>query len=380
MRTPRPDHFKPTRPTGARRLLCLAAAVGSAAVLAACGGSSVAGQSSAPQSSAPESSGPSASGQSSTASASNAASTRPAARSTSGKGGITLRVGDQAGTGAQALLEASGLLSRLPFKIEWADFTSGPPMLQAMGAGSLDVGGVGDAPPVFAAAGGADIRLVGALSNNPNSAALLVPHDSKITSIGELRGKKIAVAQGSSADYHLLTVLNKAGLSVHDVTLEYLQPAEALAALSSGSVDAWDTWSPFVEEAVAQDHDTILVNGNGYGANYSYVVAARSAIADARKAKEIRAYLKVLDQAHAWANKHTGAWAAVWARATGLPDRVMQLAANDDTQRPIPVDGTNAASEQSLVDAFSKAGLIPSRYDFSKYIDPTFNDVLPAGP
>lgn len=375
MRTPRPDHSRPTRPTAAARTLCLAAALVSAALLAACGGSSVSSQSSAGSSA----SAPAASGQSSTAGASNAASTKPASRSTSGKGGIPLRVGDQAGTGAQALLQASGLLSKLPFKVQWADFTSGPPMLQAMSGGSLDIGGVGDAPPVFAAAGGADIKLIGALANNPDSAALLVPHNSKITSISQLKGKKIAVAQGSSADYHLLTVLTKAGLSVHDVTLEYLQPAEALAALSSGSVDAWDVWSPFVEQAVAQDHDKVLVNGDEYGANYSYLVAARSAISNAGKAKEIRTFLQTLDQAHVWANQHTGAWAAVWAKATGLPQSVMQAAANHDTQKPIPVNGTNTASEQSLVDAFSQAGLIPSKYDFSKYIDQTFNDAVVSG-
>ena len=154
--------------------------------------------------------------------------------------GVTLRVGDQAGTGAEAVLSAAGLLHKLPFKVAWSDFTSGPPMLQAMSAGALDVGGVGDAPPVFAAAGGAKIAIVAALRNDPNSAALVVPKNSPITSISQLKGKKIAVAQGSSADYHLLTVLTKAGLTVHDVSIDYLQPAEGLAALNSGSVAAWD--------------------------------------------------------------------------------------------------------------------------------------------
>ena len=158
--------------------------------------------------------------------------------------GVTLHVGDQAGTGAQALLTAAGLIGKLPFKVAWSDFTSGPPMLQAMGAGSVDIGGVGNAPPVFAAAGGSKIAIVGAYQANPLGSALLVPKGSPITSVAQLKGKRIAVAQGSSADYHLLTVLNKAGLSVHDVTLTYLQPAEGLAALSSGHVDAWDIWSP----------------------------------------------------------------------------------------------------------------------------------------
>ena len=153
---------------------------------------------------------------------------------------VTLHIGDQAGTGAQALLTAAGLIGKLPFKVAWSDFTSGPPILQAMAAGSVDVGGVGNAPPVFAAAGDDKIAIVGALQANPKGSALLVPKGSSIHSVAQLKGKRIAVAQGSSADYHLLTVLNKAGISVHDVTLVYLQPAAGLAALTSGHVDAWD--------------------------------------------------------------------------------------------------------------------------------------------
>ena len=136
---------------------------------------------------------------------------------------VTLHIGDQAGTGAQALLTAAGLIGKLPFKVAWSDFTSGPPILQAMAAGAVDVGGVGNAPPVFAAAGDDKIAIVGALQANPKGSALLVPKGSSIHSVAQLKGKRIAVAQGSSADYHLLTVLNKAGISVHDVTLVYLQ-------------------------------------------------------------------------------------------------------------------------------------------------------------
>jgi sulfonate transport system substrate-binding protein len=336
----------------ARQLAATFSTLALAAAVTACGSSSVSGSSG-----------------STTGSASNVSDKTAS--------GATLRVGDQAGTGAQALLSAAGLLQQLPFKVSFADFTSGPPMLQAMSSGSLDIGGVGDAPPVFAAAGGAQISIVGALANNPHSAGLLVPKGSSITSIAQLKGKKIAVAQGSSADYHLLTVLNKAGLSVHDVTLEYLQPAQALAALSSGSVDAWDVWAPFVEQAVAQDHARVLVDGNGYGSNFSYAVAADSAIKDPTKAKEIHQYLTTLDQAHRWANQHSSAWAATWAKATGLPQSVMLKAAKDNTQTPVPVNAkTTVTPEQSLVDAFSKAALIPQHYSFATFTSSAFNDTV----
>ena len=339
------------------RVLALAAAA-SLAVLTACSSSSSS----------------SAAGSGATASSSGTSSANQASVS-----GVTLHVGDQAGTGAQALLTAAGLIGKLPFKVAWSDFTSGPPMLQAMGAGSVDVGGVGNAPPVFAAAGGSKIAIVGAYQANPLGSALLVPKGSPITSVAQLKGKRIAVAQGSSADYHLLTVLNKAGLSVHDVTLTYLQPAEGLAALSSGHVDAWDIWSPFIEQAEVQKNAKALVTGTGYGSPYSFAVASRAALADPAKAAAIKDYLALVAQAHAWATNHQSAWAAVWAKASGLPDTVMVKAASDDSSLAVPITPAVITSEQQVSDAFTKAGLIPVHVDFSQYVVTSFNDTASVG-
>ena len=352
-----------------RRIAAVLAALSLAAGLAACGSSS--------------------SGSSATPSASNAAASSPAASSSSAapttatttqtvagtkSGGKPLIVGDQAGTGAQALLEAAGLLHKLPFPVKFADFTSGPPILQALNAGSLDVGGVGNAPPVFAAAGGDQIAIVGALRNSVRDAGLLVPKVSSVTSVSQLKGKKIAVAQGSSADYHLLATLTAAGLTPHDVQLVYLQPAQGLAAFTSGSVAAWDIWPPFVEQAEVLKGAKNIADGHGIvNANYSYVVASKKAISDPVLSKEITQYLAELNKAHHWADAHAAAWAKTWAAATGLPDSVMTKAAADSTQTPVPVDATIAAAEQSLVGSFSKAGLIPKSYSFSPYISTAFN-------
>jgi sulfonate transport system substrate-binding protein len=291
---------------------------------------------------------------------------------------VTLHIGDQAGTGAQALLTAAGLINKLPFKVAWSDFTSGPPMLQAMGAGAVDVGGVGNAPPVFAAAGGDQIAIVGALQANPHGSALLVPKGSPIHSVAQLRGKRIAVAQGSSADYHLLTVLNKAGIGVHDVTLVYLQPAAGLAALTSGHVDAWDIWSPFIEEGQTLDGATAIVTGSGYGSPYSFTVASRAALADPAKAAAIRDYLSLIAQAHRWANSHLSAWAAVWAKASGLPLSVMTKAANDDYSLAVPITSAVVASEQQVADAFTASGLIPVHLNFNQFVDTSFNATAAA--
>jgi sulfonate transport system substrate-binding protein len=340
-----------TRPAGRlTRLRPYHRALGAALVVVAAAGCSSAGATSSGQAGHPQ-----------------------AASGTADVSGVTLHIGDQAGSGAQALLTAAGLIGKLPFKVAWSDFTSGPPMLQAMGAGSVDIGSVGNAPPVFAAAGGDKVTIVGAFHANPKGTALLVPARSPIHTIGQLKGKRIAVAQGSSSDYHLLTVLKKAGLSVHDVKLVYLQPAEGLAALASGHVDAWDIWSPFAEQGEAQDHARLLADGSGLGDQYSYTVASRAAIADSAKATAIRDYLKLLAQAHAWADTHQSVWASIWAKGTGLPAAVMTKAAQDDAAPAVPITPAVIRSEQAVSDAFTAAGLIPGHVNFSQYVDTAYN-------
>src|ERR1700689_3425036 len=271
---------------------------------------------------------PASSPSSTSAGTSAGATSSPSSSSSVNLSSVTLNVGDQKGTGAEAVLSAAGLLNTLPFHVNWSDFTSGPPMLEAMASGSVDVGGVGDAPPVFAAAGGEGVVIVGARTvPGGDQDAVVVPKDSPITSIQQLKGKKIAYGSGSSGNYNLLTVLTKAGLTTKDVSLVNLQPALALAAFTSGSVAAWDIWPPYVQQVVAQDGARVLATGSAYGSPYSFEVASKAAVANPDKAAAIKVYLTTLDKAYVWAATHPSAWAAAWGKAAGLPASIMDVAA-----------------------------------------------------
>jgi sulfonate transport system substrate-binding protein len=290
---------------------------------------------------------------------------------------VTLNVGDQKGTGAEAVLKAAGLLSTLPFKVSWSDFTSGPPMLEAMASGSVDVGGVGDAPPVFAASGGEQVEIVGARSvPSGDQDALVVPKGSSITSIQQLKGKKIAYGSGSSANYHLLTVLNKAGLTTKDVTLVSLQPANALAAFTSGAVDAWDIWPPYVQQVVAQNGAKVLAIGSQYGSPYSFEVASKAAVASPEKAAAIKVYLATLNKAYVFTATHPDVWGAAWGAASGLPASITTEAAKVDATAPVTITSAVISSEQNLVSQFYKAGLIPNNVDMSGFITSEFNSTV----
>jgi sulfonate transport system substrate-binding protein len=287
--------------------------------------------------------------------------------------GVTLRVGDQSGNSAQALLRASGELDNLPYTIQWATFTSGPPMLQADAAGAIDLGQVGNTPPIFAAAAKDKIDVVAA-EQSPVGDAILVPSNSTINSPADLKGKTIAVAQGSSANGTLLNTLNKNGLSPADVKIAYLQPGNALTAFGQHQVDAWAVWQPYVAEGIQQDNARQLITGKQSQSQqlsngYSVEVASRSALADAGKNAAIGDYVVRIAKAYAWAKTHQSQFARLWSQETGLPQAVTQAAAADIVLHPVLLDDTLISSEQHLADEFSAANQIPAKITFNDFVD-----------
>ncbi|MFG2206651.1 ABC transporter substrate-binding protein [Streptomyces sp. NPDC048638] len=297
---------------------------------------------------------------------------------TDGKGSVTLNVGDQKG-GWEAVLRAAGELDHLPYKIKWSTFTSGPPLLEAVNAGAVDVGGVGNTPPVFAAAAHSKIKVIAGTHSSAHGEAVLVKKGSPLKRPADLKGRSIAVAQGSSANYQLVAALKKAGLSTKDVTLNYLQPADALAAFSRGKVDAWAVWDPYTSQALDQADARVLTTGQGTVNGLSFQVAAPAALADKKKSAVLKDYVDRLRRAQNWVFKHPDAWATAWAKETGLPRKVALDAVKRTrgTAVSVAVDKAAIASEQKIVDTFASLKLIPRSFDFGSFVDPRFNGDLP---
>ncbi|MFI0150423.1 ABC transporter substrate-binding protein [Streptomyces lydicus] len=297
---------------------------------------------------------------------------------TDGKGSLTLNVGDQKG-GSEALLRAAGELDDLPYKIKWSTFTSGPPLLEAVNAGAVDIGAVGNTPPVFAAAAKSKIKVIAGAHSRSDGEAILVKKDSPLKNPAQLKGKSIAVAQGSSANYQLVASLKKAGLTPKDVTLNYLQPADALAAFTRGKVDAWAVWDPYTSQALDQADARVLTTGQGLVNGLSFQVAASAALDDKKKAAALKDYTARLRRAQNWVFKHPDAWAKAWAKETGLPQKVTLDAVKRTrgTAVTVAVDKGAVASEQQIVDTFAKLKLIPRTFDFGEFVDPRFNGDLP---
>jgi sulfonate transport system substrate-binding protein len=156
-------------------------------------------------------------------------------------GARTFRIGWQKG-GVLALAKASGSieakLAPRGITVEWSEFTSGPPLLEALGANALDFGSTGDVPPLFSQAAGGDLVYVAASKGSLDGSAILVKQDSPIQSLADLKGKKLAFKRGSSAHNFVVKALRTAGLTPEDVTALDLGPSDAAPAFATGQVDA----------------------------------------------------------------------------------------------------------------------------------------------
>ncbi|MDT8912600.1 ABC transporter substrate-binding protein [Amycolatopsis sp. PS_44_ISF1] len=292
----------------------------------------------------------------------------PAAVSPAELAQVTLRVGDQKG-GVKSLLTAANQLAGVPYRIAWSTFTSGPPLLEAASAGAIDIGRVGNTPPIFAAAAKARISVVSVAKSDVEREAVLVPPDSPLREVKALKGKTIAVAKGSSAHGQLLNTLKNAGLTTKDVKLSFLQPSEAYAAFTQHRVDAWAIWDPYTAQAQLDAHARVLADGRGSSNGLAFETASTAALADPGRNAAIKDFVTRVVEAQLWSGRHHDEWAKTWAAETGLSLAVAQKAVAAGRDRPVPLDESVIASEQQLADAFAEDGTLPGKVDFGAFAD-----------
>jgi sulfonate transport system substrate-binding protein len=228
----------------------------------------------------------------------------------------------------------------------------------------------GDAPLVFAQAAGVPVKVIAATRSNPEGTAIIAPETSPLTAASDLKGRRIATGKGSIGHFLVLASLAHAGLAVSDVRLVFLSPAEAKAALASGTIDAWSTWEPYTALAEIADHARIVVDGRGLSSGLSYVIAHQASIGPKHAALED--YLSRLGRAQLWALGHVDQYAKIWASLIGVPEAAARRAFERRDLRMVPIDETVIADQQRVADAYAGAGVIPTHIDVSPGFDHSF--------
>src|SRR5437588_12068915 len=270
--------------------------------------------------------------------------------------------------GQLVLLKGKGSLEAklapLGYKVEWTEFPSGPPLLEALNVGAIDFGNTGEAPPIFAQAAGAPIQYVAYEPPAPKGEAIVVPKDSKIASVADLKGKKVALNKGSNVHYLLVKALEKAGLKYSDVEPVFLAPADARAAFERGAVDAWVIWDPFQAAAEAATGARTLADGTGIVSNYQFYFASKKFLeSDPRIIDLVLAQLSEVDD---WAKGDIHAVAEQLAPAIGLSVPVVEVALKRPSYGLKPITEGVIADQQQVADSFFALGLLPKQIRISE--------------
>ena len=281
-----------------------------------------------------------------------------------------LKVGSQRG-GTKAILIASGALEGAPYRIEWSEFAAAQPLLEALGAQAVDLGEAGDAPFLFAYAGGSKIKAVQAGKSGGSSTALLVRKGASYKGVADLRGKKIATGRGSIGHYLLLKLLEEAGLKPTDVQIVFLSPGDAKAAFTSGAIDAWVTWGSYVALARLHDDATILADGDGRLSGYGFEAASEAAITGKRP--QVEDFLRRLAKARRWAGENPEAFAAALSKETGLAPDVALYTVQHYRIAPAEIDDKAVTEATAVLERFRAAGAVTSTRDPAGAFDRSFN-------
>ena len=280
-----------------------------------------------------------------------------------------IRIGTQKGGFFPAVRQrhtVEDVFKPLGIEIKWVDFQFGPPLLEAINVGAVDFGFVGDSPPIFAQAGGAKIRYVAAVKSDGNTQAIVVPKDSPIHSLADLRGKRVAFGKGSSAHNLLVAALEKAGLSWSDITPAPLAPADATAAFVKGSVDAWSIWDPYLALAELKENARVLVFDKDVHKPNAYYIANTDFV---EKYPSLVAKLNTAFASEGvWAESHHEEVAKAQAEATGVDIEAVRRFVNRSSYRVVPLDAEVVKTQQAVADRFAKLGLIPKPVNVSDIV------------
>ncbi len=272
--------------------------------------------------------------------------------------------------GTLVLLKGKGLLEKkletIGYTVTWTEFPAGPQLLEALNIGAVDFGTTGETPPIFAQAAGAPLVYIAHEPPAPRGEAILVPKDSPIKTVADLKGKNVALNKGSNVHFLLVKALEEAGLQYTDIKTSFLPPADARAAFEQGAVDAWVIWDPFQAAAEVAIEARELRNGEGIVPNHQFYLGAKTFVDNHSQAVDI--VIEAVAEIDEWAKTNTAAAAAEIAPSVGIPEDVLAIALERQSYGVKAIDDSVVKQQQAIADTFFDLGLIPKKISIADVV------------
>jgi sulfonate transport system substrate-binding protein len=276
-----------------------------------------------------------------------------------------LRVGYQR-FGGLSLVKARGAAA----EATWALFESGPALTEALKAGAIDIGQTGEAPPIFAAAAKTPFKVVGVSAPSPKSEAVLVKASRGFKTFADLKGRTVALNKGSNVHWLLVKLLEANHMTLADINVKYLKPAEGRPAFDNDQVDAWIIWDPYF--ALAQQPGVqVLADATGLANNREYLLV--SADAAKNKPEQIKTFLAAYEKTTAWGIANPDERAKVLAPELKIDEPTTARSLSRAAQPLARLTPAIGAELQGIADGFTKLQLIPGSVDMKSLVDPQFS-------
>jgi len=283
--------------------------------------------------------------------------------------GVTLVLGDQA-KGLRTVVEAANAFEGIDYKVEWANFQGAAPLFEALRAGAVDLAPAGDTPVLAAATGGTPLRIVAVRRSQSRGIAILVPANSDIHSVADLKGRNVVVssARGSISQYLLIRALANAGVDEKDVKVGFVLPTDALSAFNAGKIEAWATFG--IYQAFAEQQGArVLISGEGINTGLTFITASDEVLTDPLKRKALGDVLQRFARAFEWAQQNPDEYARVFAKVNDIPLEVSRRLRSWGDESLLPVEPRDIQALQQVDDLFVEKKIFPHRVDVQKLTD-----------
>lgn len=297
----------------------------------------------------------------------------------SGADGTTLKVADQLHA-LKSSLDVAGEGQPTDYKIEWANFVGGPPIIAAQTGGSIDVGWMAETPLIFAQAAGSPVKVVAvsqSAKQGGSAYALVVKQNSPIRTAADLKGKSVSFMKGTVLHYFVANLLEKQGLSLKDI--EAVQATGfGTGLLDKGAADAVILTEPFLTELEQAGRIRVIATGAEYTPGLNYLVASEAALADPAKAKAIGDLAARAARAQRWQRENVAKAAPAIAKRYNVSPAIAEKIIERSPSKYTPIDDKIIAAHQAEADLFLKEGLIRKKLDVAPIFDKRYDDIVAA--
>jgi sulfonate transport system substrate-binding protein len=257
--------------------------------------------------------------------------------------------------------------------VNWIKSAGSNKANEALRSGAIDVGSTAGSAALLARSNGSPIQAIDIYSQ-PEWAAIVVPANSPISTVADLKGKRIAATKGTDPYFFLLQSLAEAGVSQTDVTVENLQHADGWGALQNGSVDAWAGLDPIMAGA-EQAGARLLYRNVGFN-SYGFLNATESFLT--QKPDLAQTVVDAYERARAWAAEHPAETAQFLSDEAGLDLAVATKVIDERSNLDVdPVPGAAQVSVlQKIGPIFVASGDVKSQDTIDTALSTLLNDAF----